>query len=91
MGHAVQHHKVLHLEPGMVPIFIFLCSLNNILKKVSTNPYLGINFSDNLKWTHHINTITKKTNFLLGFLSQNLRHCSTACKQSNWESSKTSS
>lgn len=60
----------------------FMYTLNNtILQKVSTNPYLGIQFSDNLKWSHHINGITKKANSTLGFLRRNLPHCPTACKR----------
>ena len=60
----------------------FFYSLNDsILQKASTKPYLGIQFSDNLKWTHDINTITKTANCSLGFLRRNLRSCPTGCKR----------
>ena len=54
----------------------FFYSLDNtILQSVSNNPYLGVQFSENLTWTHHINSISKKANSTLGFLKRNLRHC----------------
>ena len=33
-----------------------------ILKQVEEIPYLGITFSDNMKWTTHINQVRKKAN-----------------------------
>ncbi|XP_070193881.1 uncharacterized protein [Littorina saxatilis] len=64
------------------PPSTFMYSLNNtILKTVPSNPYLGILFSDNLKWRNHISSITKKANCTLGFLRRNLRHCPTACRR----------
>ena len=47
----------------------FMYQLNNtLLKSVSSNPYLGILFSDRLTWNQHINNITKKANSTLGFI-----------------------
>eukprot|EP00745_Piridium_sociabile_P009324 TRINITY_DN16486_c0_g1_i8.p1 TRINITY_DN16486_c0_g1~~TRINITY_DN16486_c0_g1_i8.p1 ORF type:complete len:256 (-),score=44.82 TRINITY_DN16486_c0_g1_i8:150-917(-) len=64
------------------PTSQFMYSLDNtILKSVSSNPYLGIQFSDNLKWSHHISSITKKANSTLGFLRRNLYHCPQTCKR----------
>ena len=61
----------------------FMYSLDNtFLQTVSSNPYLGVLFSNNLTWTEHINKITKKANCSLGFLKRNLRHCPTSCKKS---------
>ena len=60
----------------------FMYQLNNtLLKSVSSNPYLGILFSDRLTWNQHINNITKKANSTLGFIWRNLRRCPTACKK----------
>ena len=51
----------------------FMYQLNNtLLKSVSSNPYLGILFSDRLTWNQHINNITKKANSTLGFIRRNL-------------------
>ena len=48
---------------------------NTILKSVTHNPYLGVQFSEDLTWSHHINSISNKANSTLGFLKRNLRHC----------------
>jgi hypothetical protein len=32
----------------------------HILEQVKTNPYLGLNISDDLKWSSHISKITSK-------------------------------
>ena len=60
----------------------YMYELNDtILKSVTSNPYLGILFTDNLKWSDHINNITKKANSTLGFLRRNLGRCPTECKK----------
>ena len=41
---------------------------NTILKRVLTNPYLGLTISEDRKWAPHINKITKKANSTLGFI-----------------------
>lgn len=52
-----------------------------ILKRVQNNPYLGITFSEDLKWKTHISNITKRANSTLGFLRRNLRHCPESCRK----------
>ena len=42
---------------------------------MNTNPYLGLNISNDLKWSHHINTVCKKASSTLGFIRRNLYHC----------------
>ena len=55
---------------------------NTLLKSVSSNPYLGILFSDRLTWNQHINNyITKKAISTLGFIRRNLGRCPTTCKK----------
>ena len=54
---------------------------DQILKQVQDNPYLGITFSDGLKWKIHINNTSKKANSTLGFLRRNLRHCPLPCRK----------
>ena len=41
---------------------------NHILEQVQTNPYIGLNISDDLKWTSHIGQTTSKASCTLGFL-----------------------
>ena len=54
---------------------------NHILEQVQTNPYLGLNISDDLKWTSHIGKTTSKASCTLGFLRRNLRQCPQECKK----------
>jgi hypothetical protein len=37
---------------------------NHILQEVSDNPYLGLQISNDLKWSIHINNVCKKANEL---------------------------
>ncbi|XP_071158235.1 uncharacterized protein [Mytilus edulis] len=53
----------------------------HILQQVKHNPYLGLQISDDLKWTTHISNVTKKANSTLGFLRRNLRFCPKDCKK----------
>ena len=60
----------------------YFYSLNgHILQSVPQNPYLGLNISNDLKWSTHINSICSKASSTLGFLRRNLRHCSTDCRK----------
>ena len=60
----------------------FHYTLNStILKHVTNNPYLGILFSQDLKWGDHIAKICKKANSTVGFLMRNLRNCPSGCKR----------
>jgi hypothetical protein len=55
-------------------------SLNgHILQQVQNNPYLGLQISEDLKWTTHIANVAKKTNSTLGFLRRNLKYISLVC------------
>ena len=54
----------------------FFYSLNNeTLEYVTTNPYLGITISNDLKWHSHISTINKQANSTLGFLRRYICRC----------------
>lgn len=60
----------------------FFYSLDQtILQQVPNNPYLGILLSEDLKWSTHISSTSKKANSTLGFIRRNLRHCPTNCKR----------
>ncbi len=41
---------------------------NHILQQVKSNPYLGLNFTYDLKWSDHISKITSKASSTLGFI-----------------------
>ena len=60
----------------------FFYKLNDhILETVSSIPYLGVKISEDLKWSEHIGTITKKASSTLGFMRRNLRSCPTDCRR----------
>ena len=42
---------------------------------VNHHPYLGVEFSDTLKFNLHIESISKRASSVLGFLKRNLRYC----------------
>ena len=47
---------------------------NHILKQVEENQYLGLSIHKSLKWASHINKISNKANYVLGFIKRNLKH-----------------
>ena len=61
--------------------FLFYKLDNSILQIVPSNPYLGLEISNDLKWHKHINNITSKASRTLGFLQRNLRHCPKECRK----------
>ena len=67
MGHEIQRKEMLHNEHE-TEIGYFYQLDQHILEQVKTNPYLGLNISDDLKWSCHISKITSKASCTLGFL-----------------------
>ena len=53
----------------------------HILEQVDSNPYPGLQISEDLKWNTHILNITKKANSTIGFLRRNLQHCPKECRK----------
>ena len=47
---------------------------NHILEQVEENPYLGVTIHKNLKWASHIDKMSNKANYVLGFIQRNLRY-----------------
>ena len=50
------------------------------LQEVQDNPYLGLQISNDLKWSIHINNVCTKANATLGFLRRNLRNVPETCR-----------
>ena len=46
-----------------------------VLSNVHEAKYLGVLLSDDLQWAQHIQSITAKSNSILGLLRRNLHHC----------------
>ena len=54
---------------------------SDTLETVQQHPYLGVELTHNLKWSHHIDNITAKANRALWFLRRNLWRCPANVKQ----------
>ena len=50
------------------------------IERVTSSKYLGVTFTDDLKWGKHIANITGKANSTLGVLRRNLQPCSKTVK-----------
>ena len=59
--------------------FYTLCG--QVLQSVTTNPYLGVIFSEDLSFTVHIRNICAKASRTLGFLKRNLKSCPAPFKE----------
>ncbi len=46
-----------------------------VLQSVTTNPYLGVILSEDMKFTAHIDKVCSKASRTLGFISRNLKNC----------------
>ena len=53
----------------------------HILQQVQNNPYLGLQISEDLKWTTYIANVAKNANSTLGFLRRNLKYYPQECKK----------
>ena len=54
---------------------------NTILKEVTSNPYLGVHLSADLKWRTHINHVCKRANSTLGLLNQWLKELKAVTRE----------
>ena len=54
---------------------------NTTLQQVTSNPYLGITISQDLKWSQHIAKTANKANSTLGLLRRNLKFCPKEAKR----------
>lgn len=54
---------------------------NSALSQASSYKYLGVHFTPNLSWSHHITTISAKASKSLGYLRRNLHSCPAHVRQ----------
>ena len=60
----------------------YMYNLNeHILQVVDAHPYLGVQLSNDLRWTQHINGVAKKASSTLGFLRRNLQSSPPECRK----------
>ena len=66
--------QVLHITRANCLIQTKYILHGTVLESVPPPPkYLGVTISDNLSWTPHINSVSKKANQTLGFLKRNIK------------------
>ena len=65
--------QVLHITRAQCPIQTRYILHDIVLESVSSAKYLGVTISDNLSWTRHIDSVSKKANQTLGFLKRNIK------------------
>ena len=66
---------ILSIPPKSGRKFTGFYELNEtILQEVSKNPYLGVELSNDLKFSSHIDNICSRASSTLGFLRRNLHH-----------------
>lgn len=53
---------------------------DNVLQSTDTHPYLGLKFSDNLRWKNHIVDVTNKCKRTLGVIRRNFKACTKDVK-----------
>lgn len=58
---------------------------SQILEATSNSKYLGVNFSNDLSWSHHIKTTVNKGNRTIGFLRRNFRECTPTVKAATYK------
>ena len=62
---------VLRITNKKKPVLHNYTMHDQVLENVDQNPYLGVQFTNTLKWDTHINNILAKANKSLGFLRRN--------------------
>ena len=65
--------QVIHVTRRKTPLQTKYHLHGCVLESVPSAKYLGVTISEDLKWSEHINNITKKANQTLGFLKRNIR------------------
>ena len=70
----------MHVSHKAKPIITPYTMKGKRLEQVSHHPYLGLELSKDLTWSHHINKITTKANQMLGIVRRNLHSCSKSVK-----------
>ena len=79
----------MHVSHKAKPIITPYTMKGKRLEQVSHHPYLGLELSKDLTWSHHINKITTKANQMLGIVRRNLHSCSKSVKNTAYKKYKT--
>ena len=72
--------RVLHMSSKKQSIGTLYYLKDTPLEISTKQKYLGVDLSNDLDWSHHINSITTRANKTLGLLRHNLKSCSPYIK-----------
>ena len=65
--------QILHITRAKCPIQTRYILHGTVLDSVPSAKYLGVTISNNLSWTPHIDSVSRKANQTLGFLKRNIK------------------
>lgn len=72
---------VMRIARRRDPVVFDYKLMGHTLKSMSHHPYLGVELSQTLDWSRHINSKVNKANQTLGFLQRNLGNCPESVKE----------
>ena len=76
----------MHFTTKKSPVISDYILCGNQLKSTDVHPYLGIQFSDNLRWKKHILTVTNSCKRTMGVIRRNFKACSVDVKSRLYQS-----
>jgi hypothetical protein len=71
---------IMHFTNKKSPTITSYKLCGNVLSAVDSHSYLGVTFSNDMKWSKHINNITNSCKKVLGVIRRNFRSCSQDVK-----------
>lgn len=76
--------NIMSLSRGRSPFSHFYTLCGDILSSVQEAKYLGVNLTEELSWSPHVQAISSRANSTLGFLRRNLRRCPAKLKEAGY-------
>jgi len=73
--------EVMHISRKKTVLQKLYTIKGQALREVNKARYLGVIISDDLQWSAHVSTITKKANSTLGFLRRNVKNAPPKLKE----------
>ena len=72
---------VMRITRKREPVIFYYKLIGHTLESALHYPYLGVELSSTLDWSHHIDNKVNKANKTLGFLRRNLGNCPESIKE----------